>query len=159
MIYKIKNASVDDIFQCADIMLHEYNNNSLGEGWSKQRAVELCEFYYRLQPDLFWVAKIEDQVVGFTFALVKPWAKGYCFLLDEICVKSEYRRNGIANHLLKQTLNKAISEYDIRYIKAETYGEKDEMPFLWYDRLGFKKEQTTYLINGEPNNVIGSFKK
>ena len=157
-LFKIEQVADADISQCAEIMVNEYNNNDLAEGWSKQTAILLCQHYQKLQPDLFLVAKNDSEVLGFTFSLIKPWAEGNCHLLEEICVKSNYRKNGIANNLLKRSIGTALDKYDVKYIKAETYGANDEMPFLWYKRLGFSKEQATYLIVGDPQKVIKSFK-
>lgn len=153
MNYTIKHASAENIEQCALIMLTEYNNNILKEDWTLDCALKLCEFYYKLQPDLFLIAQKEEEVIGFSFSFIKPWAGGNCMMLDEICVKKEYRRCGIAKNLLQNAISTAVDKYSAVLVKAETYGLSYEMPFSWYNRIGFSKELKTFIIEGNPNHI------
>ena len=39
--------------------------------------------YFKLNPDLFFVAKNIDEVVGFTFSYIKPWADGNQLMAED----------------------------------------------------------------------------
>lgn len=154
MNYSIVEASDNNLNECASILCQEYNNNMLNEGWAKEDALKYCKFYFKLQPDIFFVAKNDSEVVGFTFAYIKPWAKGNILMLEELCVKKEFRRKGIAKRLLQRIISTALINHNIVNIKGETYGTTYEMPFSWYQRLGFYTNKDTYLISGSPEIVL-----
>ena len=74
---EIKLAEKQDLVQCAEILREIYNNNELSEGWTEESSNAICEFYFKLNPDLFFVAKNDTgDVAGFTFSYIKPWADG-----------------------------------------------------------------------------------
>ena len=54
---EIKLAEKQDLPQCAEILRDIYNNNVLSEGWTVESSNAICEFYFKLNPDLFFVAK------------------------------------------------------------------------------------------------------
>lgn len=73
---EIRLAKRKDLGECAKILKNIYNNNVLSEGWTEKTSNNICNFYYKLQPDLFFVAKDNKTVVGFTFSYIQPWADG-----------------------------------------------------------------------------------
>lgn len=154
MEYSITRIAANEIEKCANILCQEYNNNILNEGWSLDNAIKLCEFYFNLQPDLFYVAKNNCEVIGFVFAFIKPWSSGNCLMIEELCVMREHRKNGVAKKLLKYLLNTSIEMYDVRMAKGETYGLDDEMPYSWYKRIGLIRGDQTYIISGNPQVII-----
>lgn len=87
-------ANKKDLPECADILMDIYNNNALSEGWTKESSKAICNFFFNLQPDLFFVAKRLGKVVGFTFSYIKPWADGNQLMLEEISVKADHRQGG-----------------------------------------------------------------
>ena len=81
---QIENASKNDLRACAEILKSIYNSNILSEGWTDESALNICKFYFKLQPDLFFVAKADKKVVGFSFSYIKPWADGNHLMVEEI---------------------------------------------------------------------------
>ena len=75
------------------------------------------EFYFKLNSDLFLVAKNEDEVVGFTFSYIKPWADGNQLMIEELSVKESYRKQKIASKLLKTLVETAKCKYNITCVK------------------------------------------
>lgn len=143
---EILNAKKKDLLSCAEMFCEEYNNNILKENWSIQNAFKLFEHYLQINSDLFYVAKIKHSIVGFICAYIKPWSDGNHLMLEEVCVKKEFRNRKIGSILLNNLMFKAVKDYHITAIKAVTFGEKDSMPFLWYKKLGFNIEENTYHI-------------
>ena len=95
---EIKLAEKQDLAQCAEILREIYNNNVLSEGWTEESSNAICEFYFKLNPDLFFVAKDKmGWVVGFTFSYIKPWADGNQLMAEELSVKEGYRNLKIAS--------------------------------------------------------------
>ena len=147
MLYTINECSNEDLVQCATIIIDIYNNNELHENWTSDSALAFCTHFKNLNPHLFLVAKKEKEVVGFIITSIKPWSDGNHLFIEEVSVKEKYRKNGIASNLLMTNISYAKEHYDIKHINAETYGAVSQMPFSWYSRIGFKKNEETYLIN------------
>ena len=149
-------AQKNDLPQCANILREIYNNNVLSEGWTIESSNAICEFYFRLNPDLFFVAKNEDEVVGFTFSYIKPWADGNQLMVEELSVKENYRQKKIASKLLKTLVKSAKQKYNITCVNGTTYNGENKMPYSWYERIGFKKVEDLFLIESNPDDIIKS---
>jgi len=53
---QIKLAQKSDLPKCAKILKDTYNNNVLNEGWTEESSIAICDFYFKINPDLFFVA-------------------------------------------------------------------------------------------------------
>lgn len=155
---RIELAKKNDLSQCAEILRDIYNNNVLSEGWTVESSNAICEFYFKLNPDLFFVARNEDEVVGFTFSYIKPWADGNQLMAEELSVKESYRKQKIASQLLKTLVETAKQKYNITCVNGTTYNGENKMPYSWYERIGFKKVEDLFLIESHPDDIIKSIK-
>ena len=155
---EIKLAEKSDLPECAEILRDIYNNNVLSEGWTVESSNAICEFYYKLNSDLFFVAKDDTQVVGFTFSYIKPWADGNQLMAEELSVKESYRNQKIASKLLKVLVETAKHKYNITCVNGTTYNGENNMPYSWYERIGFKKVEELFLIESNPEDIIESIK-
>jgi len=151
---EIKNAVKEDLQQCAKILRNIYNNNVLSEGWTEQSSNAICNFYFNLQPDLFFVAKDGDKVVGFTFSFIKPWADGNQLMAEELAVVEEYRKQKIATKLLKTLVSNAKDKYNIIMVNGTTYNGLNGMPYSWYERIGFNKVEDLFLIEANADELL-----
>ena len=151
---QIRLANEEDLKQCANILMTIYNSNVLNEGWTEESAFNICKFYHTLQSDLFFVAKDNDKVVGFTFSYIKPWAKGNQLMAEELSVLESYRKQKIASKLLKSIVSTAKEKYNIVSVCGTTYNSENEMPFSWYKRIGFEKIEDLYLIEASSDNIL-----
>lgn len=142
----ISGASYDDLPQCAKILKDIYNNNVLSEGWTDESSLNICKFYYKLQPDLFLVAKKDGKVIGFSFSYIKPWADGNHLMVEEISVDPNYRKGGTAIKLISKVFEIAIKKYNAIKVEGTTYEDEGGAPFKIYKKLGFKKIQELFLI-------------
>ena len=150
----IKLADKKDLPECAEILKNIYNNNVLNEGWTEESSKAICEFYFKLNSDLFFVAKNGEEVVGFTFSYIKPWADGNQLMIEELSVKEKYRNQKIATKLLKILVETAKGKYNITCVNGTTYDGENKMPYSWYERIGFKKVEDLFLIESNPEDII-----
>lgn len=150
-------ATPTDIEGCAKILKDIYNSNVLSEGWTKQSSKAICEFYYNLQPDLFFVAKKEGKVVGFSFSYIKPWADGNHLMVEEISVDPNFRKFGTALKLISNVFDVAIKKYNITKVEGTTYEDENGAPFKIYKKLGFKKVDDLFLIECDVNKIKSWF--
>ena len=151
---EIKLANKNDLAECAKILREIYNNNILNEGWTEQSSNAICDFYFKLQSDLFFVAKDNGKVVGFTFSFIKPWADGNQLMAEELSVDKDYRKQNIATRLLKTLITTAKEKYNITMVNGTTYNGENKMPYSWYKRIGFNKVEDLFLIEGKPINIL-----
>lgn len=125
----------------------------------KRVQMQYATFSLSYNQTCFSFLKWGGVIVGFTFSFVKPWADGNQLMIEEISVKEEYRRNGIAKSLLKTLVEKAKEKYSVTYVNGTTYLGQDDMPFAWYKRLGFKKDEELFLIAGESGEILKKLNK
>lgn len=155
---EFKLAELDDLSHCAEILKEIYNNNVLNEGWTDESSNAIVNFYFKLNPDLFFVAKNNTQVVGFTFSYIKPWADGNQLMIEELSVKEDFRRMGIASQLLTKLIKTAKDKYNITCVNGTTYYGENKMPYSWYERIEFKKVEDLFLIEGNPDEILNKLK-
>ena len=156
---EIKHATKNDLRQCAKILRNIYNNNVLNEGWTELSSNAICEFYFKLQPDLFFIAKDNEKVIGFTFSYIKPWADGNQLMAEELSVDKDYRKQNIATRLLKTLVATAKDKYDITMVNGTTYNGENKMPYSWYKRIGFNKVEDLFLIEGKSEKILSMLDK
>lgn len=148
---EVVRASADDLLACAKILKDIYNNNVLSEGWTEESSLNICKFYYKLQPDLYFVAKKQGKVVGFSFSYIKPWADGNHLMVEEISVDPNYRNGGTAIKLISKVFETAIKKYNVVKVEGTTYEDENGAPFRIYKKLGFKKIEDLFLIECDAN--------
>lgn len=139
-------ANTNDLKGCAKILKDIYNSNVLSEGWTDKSSLDLCTFHYKRQPDLFYVAKKEGKVVGFSFSYIKPWADGNHLMVEEISVDPNFRSSGTALKLISKVFETAIKKYNITKVEGTTYEDENGAPFKIYKKIGFKKVTDLFLI-------------
>jgi len=79
-------------------------------------------------------------------------------MTEELSVKKEYRKQGVATKLLVKLLQTAKEKYDITCINGETYNGKNGMPFSWYERIGFEKVEDLFPITGKTDTLLKNLK-
>ena len=151
---KINNAKKEDLKHCANILMDIYNNNVLNEGWTVESSNKICEFYFNMQSDLFFVAKSDDEIIGFTYCYIRPYPNGNALMIEELSVKEEFRKQGIGKQLLRTLIENAMSKYNIEYVNGATYNGDCGMPYAWYERINFKKVEDLFLIQGTADNIL-----
>lgn len=154
---EITKASKKDLTGCAKILKDIYNSNVLSEGWTDESSLAICDFYFKLQPDLFFIAKKEGKVVGFTFSYIKPWADGNHLMVEEISVDPNYRKSGTAIKLISKVFETAINRYNISKVEGTTYEDENGAPFKIYKKIGFKKVNDLFLIECDANKLKSWF--
>lgn len=154
---EITLATTKDLSQCANILKSIYNSNILSEGWTDESSLAICKFYFKLQPDLFYVAKKNGQVVGFSFSYIKPWADGHHLMVEEISVDPNFRKHGTALKLITQVFDTAIKKYNVSKIEGATYEDETGAPFKIYKKLGFKKIEDLFLIECDAKKIKNWF--
>ena len=144
----------EDMAVIAGYYAEYYANSVLGEKWTKEKAIELFQYFYNQNKDLFFVAYDDDKPVGVIMSVLKPWWDGNHLEDGEIFVLPSYQRNGIAKSLFKALLNHAIEKYNATTLEAHTYEDENGFPYNWYKRIGFTTVDDLKIISGDIKEII-----
>ena len=150
--------SKDDIKDLAVIYKELYDDVDIGEFWSIESAERLLNYWYDKQSDLFFVAEEDGKPVGAVMSGIKPWFDGNRLIDTEIFVSNKYQGKHIANGLYKIHLETAVSKYDAKVIEFHTYGDENEFPQNWYNRIGFKKDNELIIMSGDIKEILNNLK-
>lgn len=143
-----------DLEIIAEEYTNYYNNSVLEEKWTYQTAIELFRYFYRVAPDLFFVAYVVDIPVGVIMFSLKPWWDGMHLEDGEVFVCKEYQQLGIAKRLFKKLFEYAIEKYDVTTVEAHTYEDENGFPYCWYKRLGFETVDDWKIISGDIKKIV-----
>lgn len=143
-----------DIEELAIIYKELYDNADIGENWTIERAKELLTYWYEKQPDLFFVDIEDDKPVGAIVSGIKSWYDGLRLIDTEIFVSSKCQKKHIGKSLMLEHLKAAKVKYNVSVIEFHTYGDEDEFPQNWYNRIGFKKDEELIIMNADVEDVL-----
>ena len=150
----IRNVKKTDIKVLAPIYKELYDNADIGEYWTIESAEKLLNYWYDKQQDLFLVAEEDNEVVGAIMSGIKPWFDGNRLIDSEIFVSQKYQGKHIAKDLFVSHLKKAKELYDVKTMEFHTYGDEEEFPQCWYNRIGFKKDNELIIMSGNVDDVL-----
>ncbi len=154
----IRNVKETDIKILAHIYKELYDNADIGEYWTIESAEKLLNYWYEKQKDLFLVAEENCEVVGAIMSGIKPWFDGNRLIDSEIFVSSKYQGKHIAKDLFIFHLKKAKELYDVKTMEFHTYGDEEEFPQCWYNRIGFKKDNELIIMNGNVDDALNKLR-
>ena len=56
-------------------------------------------------------------------------------------------------------LREAKIKYNVNMIEFHTYGDEDEFPQNWYNRIGFKKDEELIIMSANVENVLNKLEE
>ncbi len=147
-----------DLGRLAQIYADVYKAFDVGERWDKRAAGRLMAYWFKRQPDLFFVAEWKEKVVGAAVAGIKPWCDGNHLVDGEIFVHPDNQNQGIGAKLNRVLLERALQKYNAGTIDAVTF-RNHEFPLCWYKRLGFKEVGEWVIISGKIKDILEKIDK
>ena len=144
----------EDMAVIAGCYADYYANSVLDEKWTKEKAIELFQYFYNQNKDLFFVAYDDEKPVGVIMSVLKPWWDGNHLEDGEVFVLPSYQRKGIAKSLFKALFKYAIEKYNATTLEAHTYEDENGFPYNWYKRLGFETIDNWKIISGNIKSII-----
>src|SRR5436190_6325126 len=109
----IRLATKEDLQILSEIYTHAYYSLNIVENWTSQSAYQLITYLFHDQPDLFFVAIIDNKVIGAITATVKPWWDGNHLVDGEIFINPDYQKKGIGVKLIKKLFTTAKEKYKV----------------------------------------------
>ncbi len=154
----LRNATSGDLKTLASIYCAAYNSLNIGENWDESSALKLITYLFEDQPDLFFVALSDSEVVGGIVATVRPWWDGNHLIEGELFLLPEFQGVGIGVKLIKKLFTLARELYDV--VAWDTYTHTvREHPLSWYKKLGFEEIGHWTMITGNVDKVLESIEK
>lgn len=152
MEFSIRPLKKEEISAVASIYTEAFNKAGINEKWTQEKAEEFMNWWFKHQPDLFFVAIYKGQLIGGIVAGIKPWWTGRNLVDGELFVHPDFQKQGIGKELLRALLEEAIRKYEI--IEFESLADKShEFPLSWYRKLGMG-ETTLVHIAGKPKDIL-----
>lgn len=134
-----------------------YNSINIGEKWTQNSAYKLIKYLFEDQPDLFFVATIDEKIVGGIVASLKPWWDGNHLIDGEIFIHPDFQKKGIGVRLVKQLFTTAKEKYGV--VSWDTFTHKFyKNPLAWYKDIGFEEIKHWVMITGNVDKVLKTIK-
>ena len=147
-----------DVPRLAEIYVEVYTNFDVGERWTVTTAKDLLNYWLKRQPDLTFVAEINNELVGVFVAGVKPWWDGNHLVDGEIFVHPKFQKTGIGTELSKVMYHTALDKYKVVSFDTYTFS-KTEFPLRWYKKQGFKEIKEWVMITADLRKVLQNLNK
>lgn len=151
MIRLVKKEDLEDL---AVIYKSLYDNVDIGENWSIEKSLELLNYWYNKQGDLFFVAEVDGKPVGAIVSGVKSWFDWLRLVDTELFVAKDFQRMHYGRDLMFEHLKQAKIKYNVMKIEFHTYGNESDFPQNWYNRIWFKKDDELIIMNGDVENIL-----
>lgn len=152
----IRLVKKEDIKDLAIIYKHLYDNVDIGEDWTVDSAINLLNYRFDKQQDLFFVAEKDGKAVGAIVSGVKPWFDWLRLIDTELFVSKDYQSKHIGRDLMLEHLKKAKAKYNAKIIEFHTYGDETQFPQNWYNRIWFKKDDELIIMSGDVWNILNN---
>ncbi len=159
----IRPVSKDSLPELAEIYANAYKPlvKQLGEKWTKESAVLLLNYWYKVQPDLFLCAydNKTNRPVGAIVSGIKPWWDGPHLNDAELFVGIPYQNRGIGTALCREHYRLAIEKYRAMTIDFHTFARSDGYPLKWYLAQKLEVVDNLYIVSGDIRTAINRLSK
>lgn len=143
----------NDLDHLAQIYSEVYKVFDVGEHWTKESAHKLLKYWLTRQPDLAFLAEIDNNIVGAFVAGIKPWWDGNHLVDGEIFVHPDFQSKGVGSELTKKMFRIAIEKYQVTTWDSFTFTKYD-FPLSWYKKLGFKEIDEWVIFSGNIKKAL-----
>lgn len=150
----IKESEIEEL---AHVFVEAFNSADPEKPWSYENALANLKYWFKKQPDLFYVAIEKDKIIGTTMVNIKPWRTGIRCTDGVLFVDPKSHRSGIGKKLLIRVLEEAIAKYGATSVEAVTFAAK-EFPLTWYEKIGISPDKGAVLIKGNCADILNNLK-
>lgn len=154
---KIELVKEEQLKHLSEIYSEAFTGADPAKPWTQERALDLLTHFYKIQPDLFFVATEGDELVGAMVVIIKPWREGNRCVEGELFVHPKYQKSGIGKKLFIKLLEEALSKYNADTFEAVTFAAK-EFPLMWYESMGLAPDKWAVLIKGKTREMLANLK-
>jgi len=150
-------AKEEDLKALAQVYVDIYSVYDVGERWTLETAKKLIEYWYKRQPDLFFVAEDKGKIVGGFVTSVKPWWDGNHLYDEEIFVHPDYQESEVIKLLSKALYEEALRKYDVGLFHTWSFVKKG-FHTDWYEGQGFELNKEWVLVHVNVKEALEKLK-
>jgi len=122
-----------DLGICSDLFIDTFSRAPWNERWD--RDIVYSRLKQILDTPLSFGLIIEStSSIGFALGFSEPWHQGSHFYLKEICIHSDFQRQGVGTRLMKALITQ-LKENDVQKIYLLT--SRGDLSESFYTKLGF----------------------
>jgi GNAT superfamily N-acetyltransferase len=151
---KIEKLEKKEIKNFAEIYYKTFNQKN-NDGWKLNQAIKLIKFYEKIQPDLIFVLRENNLIIGGFMGIIRPGPKGNYLVDGELFVDYNNQNKNYGKKLFQYVINYSVKNYNIVQIEAITFS-KQKFPLFWYKKIGFKTMDEFLIIEGNPNEILNN---
>jgi len=155
---EIRLVGESDLLKLSEIFSVAFTEADKAKPWTQIRAFNLLSYFYKHQPDLFFVAVNKGELVGGSALLIKPWREGNRCTGGISFVHPKHQKSGIGTKLFIKKLEVAIDKYQADSYESITFAAK-EFPLTWYERIGLAHDKGAILIKGKTQEMLDRLRK
>jgi len=149
----IKLAEEKDLIPLSKIFSNSFTQADPEKPWDEDHSYEYLKYWFKKQPDMFYVAFDNENPIGATAVNIKPWRTGVRCSDGVIFVDTKYQKQGIGKMLLKKVIQEAKNKYNATIFEAITFAG-DEFPLTWYKKIGINVDEHAVIIKGECEEIL-----
>lgn len=153
---ELRPLNEQDIPKTAEIFAKAFNSGNVNETWTQESAEKYITYLFKRQPDLFFVATKNAEIVGGITATIKPWCTGPKLFDPELFINPSSQNQGIAKSLMTKLIEESISKHKISEVEIALY-TKNIFPQTWYKKIGFKENHWN-LFTGNAGDALAKLK-
>jgi N-acetylglutamate synthase-like GNAT family acetyltransferase len=154
---EIRLAKGKDLKNIAELYFKIFNEVAPDENWSQKQSLNLFRYWIKKQPDMFFVAEENNNIIGGMVANIKPWSDGNRVQDGEIFVAQESQKKSVGTKLFITLLEKAIDKYDVKTFEGITFAG-DNFPTSWYKKIGLNQNKDLQLLEGGCKEILKRLK-
>lgn len=154
---KIELVKDVDLLPLSKIYSKAFTQADSTKPWTHERALKLLSHFYKIQPDLFFVAKKEEIAIGAMAVIIKPWREGNRCTEGILFVHPTHQKSGVGKRLFIQILEKALLKYKADTFEAVTFAAK-KFPLTWYEQICLTPDKDAILIKGKSHDMLNKLK-
>lgn len=99
---ELHQISQEHLQECARLLVSVFMNPPWNESWTIELALQRLQNTYNT-PEFYGVlAKEGEKIVGFALGHIEQYVQNKTFYLKEMCVDSNYQRNGIGTAIINR---------------------------------------------------------
>ena len=138
----IRECQFANLADCANLLKQAYSKPPYNEKWDIDNAFSYLKRFWNIEPQSCFVALESDSLIGDIFAYSYPWHNERLYYIQELFVKLNHRRKGIARELLNSLC------YTGKKINVWLVANENAEATSFYKKVGFSKKGPYKFFNG-----------
>ncbi len=130
----IREIRLEDLDACAALFAQVFSSSPWNESWNQSQAKRRLQHFFESNGFIGILAE-RDELVGFALGNTEPFYFGSMYYLREMCIASDFQKQGLGNQLYL-ALERKLSLEQVHSIYLTT--QRETLAANFYLSNGFK---------------------